>query len=148
MSLVDCIINRLNIDEKSKKQSFTVVTYDISNSCCTSQAENNFEMTIDHLSFKELIHYLFKHVLPNLDVSFDEDADAPFDDTDEENVDFLNILVDGFKKIIDKKRLSIFNCDCGLDFFIFETTNSQPQLKINNNEFNDERYYIHNFFEF
>ncbi len=146
MSLLKTILKKIEIDNDSKqyqKQMFTIVKYDISDACCTSQADNDFEMTIERLSYKETIRYLFKIILPKLQVSFNEDES--FDDEDEDNQELLNILVNGFKKIMDKKRLSIFECNCGLDFFIFE--DGKPII-IKNNQFNDETYYIDNYFDF
>ncbi len=133
MSLIETIIETINYN---KKDMYTIVKYDISNGCCTSQADNDFEMTIQRLSYNDAIRYLFKDISPRLSDEYDNDDDD----------EYINRIANGFICIMNKKRVSIFDeCDCGLEFFIFKD-NEYESIKVKNNDFHDEKYSYNNYF--
>jgi len=141
MSIVNSIIKK--IDNKINRElkdlnKYTIIKYDISNYCCTSQDNNDFIMSVEQLSYKDCIAYLFKEVRPYLD--YEDDEDLEDDDV------VLTIISEGLQRIMDKKRLCIYNyCECGLEYFIFD---SKSEISVNNQSFREEEYSINEYISF
>lgn len=140
MSIVNSIIKKIdtNRDELEDINRYTIIKYNVFNSCCTSQANNNFRMFVEHLSYKDCIAYLFKEVRPYLD--YEEDEELANDDV------ILTIISDGLKNIMNKKRVCIYEeCNCGLEYFIFD---SKSKIVVDSDSFREEKYSIHRYISF
>jgi len=139
------IIKKLSEGSNSTKdKKYTIVKFNVSNSCCTSQADNDFTMTMKRLSYSECIYYLLKECQKYLQPfefnDKDEDSEENEDEDDEEdNEDDEDeeILYNGLKSIMETKRLTIYHCLCGLDFFIF---NEEDEIILEKSEFYDENF--------
>jgi hypothetical protein len=142
MSLIERILN-LNDMYENKDKKYTVVKFDVRNACCTSQADGEFIMTIKQLSFTDYIYYLFEECKPHLEVLFDDEDDE--DDKEE----LFSIIYKGLKSIMESKRLSIYDCECGLEFFIF---NEGDEIIVDKSDFYsdgfNDKYNINMHFEF
>ena len=155
MSLIERIVKKLNNLYKNTDKKYTIVKFDVRNGCCTSQANNDFEMTLKQLSFTESIYYLFEECYPWLHSEFNDALNIHYnDDYDEDNIDsddedddkqLFFIVYNGLKAIMEKKRLSTYHCDCGLDFFIF---NEGDKIIIDNSDFFNSEYDMHSYFIF
>ena len=149
MLLVKQILNKL---PETYKQNYTVVKFNVSNSCCTSQDDNNFIMSLEQFTYDDFIEYLLKECIKQfpIDIDLDEGLDVDLDDDTEdedklEKQTLFTILCEGIEKILENKRLSIYDCDCGLDFFIF---NEKDKIVIDNSDFNNPTYYLQSYFNF
>ena len=162
MLLVKQILNKL---PETYKQNYTVVKFNVSNSCCTSQDDNNFIMSLKQFTYDDFIEYLLKECQEHFpfDIDLDEELDVDLDDfvesldedddkeLDEDLIDELNkkslfiILCQAIEDILENKRLSIYDCECGLDFFIF---NEKDKIVIDNSDFNNSKYHLESYFNF
>lgn len=145
MLLIKQILKKLNVicDTSYLDKKYIIIKFDISNACCTSQADNDFKMSMKQLSFNQCIKYLFEECKKYLEVEINLNEEFNEEDKDENYL--LELLCDGFKNIIETKRLSIYECECGLDYFIF---NKEDEIIVDNSSFNNEEFNIQSHFEF
>ena len=145
MLIIKQILKKLSniCDSSYTNKKYTIVKFNVSNSCCTSQADNDFIMEMKQLSYTNCITYLFEECKKYLDDEFNCNEEFNEDDKDENYS--LELLCEGLKSILDSKRLSIYECECGLDFFIF---NEQDEIIVDNLSFHNDDFNIQSHFEF
>ncbi len=116
------------LEDFSNTEKITLIKHEISNACCTSQANNDFYMTVETISIKECVRILCDECLSTI-VDIDDECDID----DEDNKEFIKTTKEAINKMLEIGKIKHY-ASCGESCYTLYIFSKDKKIKASSHE--------------